>query len=88
MRTTVRIEDDLLLHLKDEAARERSSLTRVLNRTIRAGLRQQREANRSRPSHREATHAMGMPRVDLTKALALASKLEDDEILRKSELRK
>ena len=34
------------------------------------------------------THAMGAPRVDLSKALASASTLEGEEVLRKVRLRK
>jgi hypothetical protein len=41
-----------------------------------------------RPRHREQTYAMGEPRTDLRKALALAAALEDDEIVRKTTLRK
>jgi len=88
MRTTVRIEDDLLLELKDKATQEKSSLTRVLNRTLRAGLRSAQGTKRPRQRYHEKTHSMGAPRVDLTKALSLATLMEDDEILRKKQLRK
>ncbi len=57
MRSTFRIDDDLLEELREQA-------------------------------HREETHAMGGPRADLRKALALAAALEDDEIVRKMTLRK
>jgi len=88
MRTTVRIEDDLLLELKDKATQEKSSLTRVLNRTLRAGLRAAHRAKKPRRDYHEVTHSMGTPRVDLTKALSLATRLEDDETARKTQLRK
>jgi len=88
MRTTVRIEDDLLLELKDKAARERSSLTRVFNQTLRTGLRAERETKKPRRRYHEKTHSLGVPRVDLTKALSLSTQLEDDETLRKVQLRK
>jgi len=88
MRTTVRIEDDLLLELKDKATQEKSSLTRVLNRTLRAGLRAGQKTKPLGRPYREKVHSMGVPRVDLTKALSLASRLEDDETLRKTQLRK
>lgn len=87
MRTTVRIQDDLLLQLKDKAAQEKVSLTRVLNQTLRAGLRAAQETKPRRRYH-ERTHSLGVPRVDLTKALSLASQIEDEEILRKTQLRK
>lgn len=67
---------------------ERSPLTKVLNRTLRAGLSASRVPARRRIRHREKTCAMGRPRVDLTKALAAATRQEDAEILRKLMLRK
>ncbi len=88
MRTTVRIEDDLLLELKDKATRESSSLTKVFNQTLRTGLRAEKETKRSHHRYHEKTHSLGVPRVDLTKALSLSTQLEDDEILRKVQLRK
>ena len=88
MRTTVQIEDDLLLDLKDKAARESSSLTRVFNQTLRAGLRADQDTKKPRRRYHEKTHSLGVPRVDLTKALSLSAQLEDDESLRKVQLRK
>lgn len=88
MRTTIRIDDELLLRLKEQAGREHISLTTLLNRTVRAGLQSSRKpAPRKRPYH-EKTHPMGAPLVGLDKALALAGRLEDDEIVRKMMLRK
>ena len=84
----MRIEDDLLILLKDRAAREKTSLTRVLNATLRTGLRAAQEKKRPRRRYQQKTHSLGEPRVDLTKALSLAGELEDDEILRKARLRK
>jgi hypothetical protein len=88
MRTTVRIVDALLLELKTKAAAEDISLTRLLNRTLQAGLRAEQQEKRPKRRHREKTHSMGVPRVDLNKALSIASELEDDEALRKARLRK
>ena len=88
MRTTVRIDDALLLELKTKAAAEDISLTRLLNRTLQAGLRAEQQEKRPTRRHREKTHSMGVPRVDLNKALSIASELEDDEALRKARLRK
>lgn len=88
MRTTVRIDDAMLLELKQKAAHEEISLTRLLNRTLQAGLRAEAQAGKPKRRHREKTHAMGTPRVDLNKALSVASDLEDDEVVRKARLRK
>lgn len=88
MRTTVRVDDELLERLKAQARRENVSLTRLLNRTLRAGL-VAAGARKPRPApHRERALAMGAPRIALDKALALAAVLEDEEIVRELALRK
>jgi len=87
MRSTVRIDDDLMEELRSQARETRVSLTRMLNRTLRRGLRASTERDRETP-YREQPVAMGSPRVDLDKALTLAALLEDEEILRKLMLRK
>ena len=88
MRTTIRVENELLERLKAQARRESVSLTRLINRTLRAGL----QAARARPArpapYREAVHAMGAPRFALDKALALAAALEDEEAVRELALRR
>ena len=84
MRTTITLEPDVD-SLLQQVMRERGvSLKRAVNDAIRAGLRP------SSPSNRfvTPTFAMGEPRVDITKALALADALEDDEIARKLALGK
>lgn len=88
MRTTVRIDDELLRTLKEQARRQNISLTRLLDRTLRVGMQASREPRRPRRRYREHTHAMGAPSVMLDKALALAAALEDKEIIRKMMLRK
>ncbi len=88
MRSTFRIDDDLLEELREQAHREKVSLTRLLNRVVRSGLQTKQGRAPRRLRHREETHAMGAPRADLRKALALAAALEDDEIVRKMTLRK
>jgi hypothetical protein len=88
MRSTFRIDDDLLVELKARARRENVSLTRLLNRILRAGMQAARGRRPPRRRHQERTHAMGTPRVDLRKALGVAADLESEEIVRKAELRK
>ncbi len=68
-------------------ARERGlSFKEAINAVLREGLG--REAGRAR-RYRVPAAAMGLrPGIDLDKALAFASALEDEEILRKLELRK
>ena len=83
MRTTLRIDDDLMIELEARAHAESVSLTRILNRTLRAGLaRPKPDGARSRP-FRQKTAAMGQPTAGLDKALALAARLEDEEAARK-----
>ena len=87
MRTTVRIDDDLMRELKQRAQDEQVSLTKLINRLLRVGLLSRRYPKRRR-RFRQETFSMGTPRVDLSKALDLASRLEDEEIVRKLAMRK
>ena len=88
VRTTVRVDDELLERLKAQAHREKVSLTRLLNRALKAGLQAGGARLRAQPAYRERVHAMGVPRLALDKALALAAALEDEEIVRELMLRK
>jgi hypothetical protein len=88
MRTTVRVDDELLERLKAQARKENVSLTRLLNRTLKAGLQAGGARPRKQPIYGERTYSMGAPRVALDKALALAATLEDEEIVRELALRK
>ena len=88
MRTTVRVDDEILEQLKAQARKENVSLTRLLNRTLKAGLQARGVRPRKKPVYREQAHSLGTPRVALDKALALAAALEDEEIIRELALRK
>lgn len=88
MRSTVRIDDDLMVELKARAGAAGVSLTRMLNRTLRMGLRTPVEKAESRRTFRQRTYRMGSPRLGIDKALALAAELEDEEVERKMSLRK
>ena len=88
MRSTVRLDDDLMIAVKARARGEGTSMTRMLNRVIRTGLEAMSEDAGEREYYREETFAMGRARLDLDKALALAAGLEDEEILRKVSVRK
>lgn len=86
MRTTVRIADDVLRELKDRAHREDTSLTKLLDRILRLGLRgDERRSLKKRP-YREKTHDMGPPRFDVTQASAIADALEDEAIIERMRL--
>lgn len=88
MRTTVRLDDELLAQLRQRAALEQRSLTAVLDATLRSGLRAGSRRPRTRQPYREKPVALGTPHFDLTKSLALAAALEDEEVVRKVALRK
>lgn len=88
MRTTVRIDDDLLRELKSKAKRSQISLTKLVNQVLRRGLNENARPPKKAPAFRQETHDMGVPLVDLTKALSLAAQLEDEEIIRKLQLGK
>ena len=86
MRTTVTLDPDVAAKLKALARQRGISFKEALNQAVRAGLRARREPARSPLRY---TQAMGLrPGVDLDKALQLASALEDEEIVRKLEVRK
>ena len=88
MRTTVRVDDEVLEQLRAQARKENVSLTRLLNRTLKAGLQARGARPRKKPVYREQVHSLGTPRVALDKALMLAAALEDEDIVREVALRK
>ena len=88
MRTTLDIAEDILRELKGLARKSDRPVTEVANEVLRRGLAAQRGAPKKSRRYKESPVDMGEPRVDLTKALALAAELEDEEHLRKFQLRK
>jgi len=86
MRTTVTLDPDLAIRLRDLARQRRVSFRSAINGAIRAGLATEIEAKRS---YREKSRDLGVqPGIDLTKALRLAAALEDDATIQKLALRK
>ncbi len=86
MRTTLNIDDNLLRHMKAEAQRAGISLTQLANQVLELGL--QRLAPPAKESYELTTFSMGQASFAIDKALSLASDLEDDEIVRKLDMRK
>lgn len=88
MRTTLTIDDRIGKALKELAHRTGKSFKQVVNDTLERGLAESRARRKS--AYREQPSRLGEARAgyDLTKALSLASALEDEEILRKLEQRK
>jgi hypothetical protein len=88
VRTTVTLDPDVAEQLKSLARRRNVSFKAALNNAVRAGLAAERGSKPSKP-YKVPARSMGlMPGVDLTHALQLAGDLEDEENLRKMELRK
>lgn len=86
MRTTVTLDADVAAKLKAVARDRGISFKQALNQAVRAGLGGQRRTARR---FEQLTQPMGVrPSVDLDKALKLAAVLENEEIVRKLELRK
>ena len=87
MRTTLTIDDQLVADLKRLALETDRTFKKVVNDTLRAGLRAGPTPTRRyrlRPSRLGGVRAG----IDLDRALRVADALEDDEILRELQLRK
>lgn len=86
MRTTVTLDPDVAARLRRLAAERGASFKATLNAALRAGLDAGRSSGQQFEEH---TTDLGiLPGIDLTKALRLASELEDEATIRKLELRK
>ena len=75
MRTTVTIDPDVQALLRKAMRESGEPFKQVLNAALREGLRGG-ERTPAKP-FRQRTFDLGRPLVDLTKALSLASELED-----------
>lgn len=86
VRTTVTLDADVAEQLKGLARRRNISFKAALNAAVREGLAAERGEV---TPYRVPSRPMGLrPGTDLTHALQLAAALEDEEIIRKMELRK
>jgi hypothetical protein len=83
MRTTVTLDPDTAA-IVQQVMRERGiSFKQAVNDAIRAGL-----LPTAREPFRTETADLGVPTVNLDRALALAGELEDEELLRKTRMGK
>lgn len=82
MKATIQIDDDLYRALFQFAAEENISLSEACNRMLRCGLTAANEVAVKQRFHQEV-FCMGVPNMPLTKALSLASELEDHERISK-----
>jgi hypothetical protein len=79
MRTTLTLDEDVAVLLREEAERSRRPFKQVVNQAIRLGLRA-RSAGAARPAYRTRPHAFGFkPGVDLDRMNQLADELEATE---------
>lgn len=84
MRTTVRLDDNLLKELKRRALKEGVSLTQLMNRVVRCGLAAARQGlDRPKRRFRQKTHDLGEAKFPIEKALSFAAQLEDEETMQK-----
>ena len=75
MRTTVTLDPDVEDLIRREMHERRSSFKDVVNDALRRGLRTSTPA----APFETPTFDLGVPRVDLDRALALAGALDDEE---------
>jgi len=79
MRTTITLDADVEALLKQAMRTQGRSFKQVLDDALRAALAAPAKA--AAPAFRQRQFALGAPRVDLTKALALAGELDDQATL-------
>jgi len=86
VRTTLTLDADVEAKLRTLARERGLSFKTVVNAVLRRGLAG--ETGRTRPFRVDARALGLLPGIDLDRALTLAGELEDDETIRKLELRK
>ncbi|MFN8105286.1 MAG: antitoxin [Acidimicrobiia bacterium] len=83
MRTTVTLDADTEALLRRHMKAKGVSFKVALNDAVRAGLA---VPSRLDEAFRTVTSDMGVPAVNLDRALQLAAELEDDELLRRQQV--
>ena len=86
MRTTVTLDPDVEALLRKTMRARGEPFKQVLNAAIRDGLRAG-SARAPARRFRQRTFKLGKPLVDLTKALSLASELEDAQTVARMQSR-
>lgn len=76
MRTTVTLEDDTVHLVRQRMLATGATFKQAINDAIRAGA-----AELTTVQFRTPVKDMGIPTVDLTKALRLAGELEDESLI-------
>jgi|APSaa5957512622_1039677.scaffolds.fasta_scaffold95878_2 hypothetical protein len=87
MRTTLTVNDNIMQKLKEKAHKTGMPLKQVVNTALEIGLRNFNSQQSKK--YKLKTFSLGAPLIaDIDKALKIATKMEDDEIIRKLEVRK
>jgi hypothetical protein len=79
MRTTVTLDEDAEQLVRERMAQRGVSFKQAVNDSIREGNR--RRGRRAGPSTKTAS--LGVPSVNLDRALQVAAELEDEELVRR-----
>ena len=79
MRTTVTLDPDTEALVRKRMRERGTSFKQTLNDAIRAGL----AGGPSKAGFRTRTANLGLPAVNLDRALQLGAELEDEELIRK-----
>jgi hypothetical protein len=80
MRTTIRLDDDILTQLKQVAASSHKTLTSVIEEALREMLARQQETKNRAPLKLETVSGNGLqPGVDLDDSAALLSLMEQTD---------
>lgn len=80
MRTTIRLDDELLSEAKQIAARTNRTLTAVIEDALRQHLSQQKELEERKPVRLKTVDGRGpLPGVDLDDSAALLDLMERDD---------
>ena len=84
MRTTVTLDSDVEALLRKRMEERGVSFKEALNEAVRKGL----AVERSSRELRTPTAELGLPVVNLDRALQLAAELEDEELVRRARVGK
>ncbi len=84
MRTTVTLEPDTEALVRKRMREQGISFKQAMNEAVRAGL----GARERKGAFRTKTVSMGVPVVNLDRALQVAGEIEDEELVRKMRLGK
>ncbi len=88
MRTTLTLEEDVSVHLKEAVHDLKKPFKKVVNQALRLGLEQLKNPPKLK-KYKLKTVKMGYdPNYNLDKSLQMAANMEDEEIIRKINLRK